>query len=516
MNELELLEQLVMRGRRPAMSDRETYPMADPLANPEPMGSVPFLKSAPIKKEAETLVVAPPVSEAKILPKLEKEFHGVDAPTSRYGEAMRQWVNPALQMQIEAIPGRDEEAEVKARSEEARQKFLSRASQALPMFTADTSEEEAALREVRGKRDQAGEYPQRDLLTEAIYALGPGLLGSVTGTAGQAAALPAFKSSMEYRNTMRKEDIDAFKAAKEKLSDMEKGLNQRIKDKNDVAYKQTRNLLDWGKAQLDALQLDMTKTAEQKSELSKLIAKAIGDATSGTTKAAERIAEFDQRTDEFDREMDLKEKEQREAPKGARKGPAPKIPWTQDPSKVTAAIPSGYFGAEATHDGRTAISQKDAEMVRGAVGDMGKMRDAVRELIRVLPDSPRGMTAQKWTEIQSKARSAETIYRGKSFADLGVPSHNDQAILSAVIAAPSTSEGWQGFYKAFNPRQAKKLLDGFIRDQGNQVGIKLEPYGVRLKGSSGASSGAQGSAKETKVVNGVTYEKAPGGWKRVK
>jgi hypothetical protein len=275
------------------------------------------------QKQKEVMIQAAPDAAAKVIPKLEKEFHGVDAPTSRYGEAMRQWVNPALQMQLEAVPSKAEEAEAKERRDSSREKFLDRASQPIPIFSADTSEEESELRSLKNQKEAAGDYPKRDLWTEAIYSLGPGLLGAVTGETGRGAALPAYKSSMEYRNTMRKEDLEEFKAARAKIEDAEKALNQRIKDKNDVAYKRTRNVLDWGKAQLDALRFDATKTAEQKSELSQLVAKAIGEAAKGTTQAAERIAEFDQRTDEFDENMRQKELDRKSREKVAKTRPNP-------------------------------------------------------------------------------------------------------------------------------------------------------------------------------------------------
>lgn len=530
MTEIELLEQLLKTGRMPA-SQPPMAPFLDPSA-PKPgdpgykgyaeedaawkaaQSGASQQEQRPIQKIEQTNIVGEPIAKPKVIPKLEKSHSGVDAPTSRYGEMHRQWSNDPLALQLDILPDKDLVEKARQMSEEARTKYVQEAAAPIQGYSADTSQEDKALADLLDERKNLGDSPKTDIWAKAIYHLAPAILGALSGSSGRAAALPSLKMNID--SLRRDEDfaLRTYNASKERLDKLERGLLASKKGKQDEAIRRSTLEIEKAKMRIDALRDNANMTAKERSEAIQEEQKKVENLVANVLGTSKEITTFEQIADEFKSRMDL---EKEKLKKGVKKGgPAPKIPWTQDPSKVTAAIPSGYFGAEATHDGRTAISQKDAEMVRGAVGDMGKMRDAVKELIRVLPDSTRGMTAQKWTEIQSKARSAQNIYRGKSFADLGVPSHNDQAIMDAVIAAPSTSDGWQGFYRAFNPRVAKKLLDGFIRDQENQVGIKLEPYGVRLKGSSRASSGAQGNTKETKVVNGVTYEKAQGGWKRVK
>jgi len=53
--------------------------------------------------------------------------------------------------------------------------------------------------------------PEEDMLTKAIYALGPGALGMLTGVDGMAAAAPAQKGAYDLRSQDRKEQLEAYK-----------------------------------------------------------------------------------------------------------------------------------------------------------------------------------------------------------------------------------------------------------------------------------------------------------------
>lgn len=518
MNELDLLEQLIKTGRLPASTPGVTYVGPGTSAdNPQ--------------KQKEVTISGEPIPNEVIIPKLEKDFHGVDAPIHRPTEAMRQWVNPPLAEKAQVIPRKEDVQSAKDNASAALADWESRIKSPLTMFQADTSPEEAELAKLRAQRAKIGSGSPNDgkndmdLLTHAIYSLGPGVLGAVTGSTGRGAAAKTYTESMRLKDQQvkagderKKADLLKQKDASDRLDKIEKGILDRIGDKETNALNQTKIVMEQARFLVDQTWKRVDLSVKEKNKITDMLLDQVNKFTDANIRSATDIAKMEQNQDQFNQNIEQREKDRLSREKMAKERPEQqqrqRIPWTQDPAKVTNQVPSNYFGAEASHNGRTPISQKEAEMVRGAVGDMGKMRDAVNELVKILPDSPRGMTAEKWAQIQSKARSAQNIYRGKSFADLGVPSHNDQAIMDAVIAAPSTSAGWTGFYNTYNPKSAKNLLRGFVRDQENQVGIKVEPYGIRLKGP-GTQSGAS-SSKETKVINGVTYERAEGGWRRVK
>lgn len=508
MTELEMLEELIS-GKRRLPASAVAQPNIMPATGPQPRledllmvdpekGTIP----APLSPKREQLVdvSAPPIGGPKILPKLEKATSGVDAPKARAAEALRQWVNPALDQQLEVTESLPSGASALQRYDDSMARYREALKGQMVSIPDDNESDRKDLSEIQ-KAIQGIQVPEQNLWGLAIASFLPGILGAVTGSAGARAAEPARKASVEWYNNLTKYETERAKIAQEKLQSLAKTIESKISNRNDQAYKQAQLAVQQSQNRIQALLQDAKMTQEDKdkaisNELSgvqKLVDAAIGSATT--------IAKMDQ-------EMDI-EKEKQKNPR------QPKIPWTQDPSKVTNQIPPGYFGKEAAHDQKTPISQKDAEMIRGAVGDVGKMKDAVSELIKVLPDSPKGMTAEKWSQIQSKARSAQNIYRGKSFADLGVPSHNDQAIMDAVIAAPSTSDGWMGFYRTFNPKVAKELLKGFIKDQEEQVAIKVEPYGVKIKNAQQPQVSPRSGA-ERKVIGGRTYEKTQGGWRLVK
>jgi hypothetical protein len=140
----------------------------------------------------------------------------------------------------------------------------------------DVSEERARLDDIaQRRRELAGERKDDDLITQAIYSLGPALLGAVAGgTAGSAAALPTYQQTQaQAQQRIGREDA----AQKERLAMLDKeeaqasaGIKQKAEQEKLESEMRLKRLAEISKLIIEDTKLSSTEKKDALDEVLRL------------------------------------------------------------------------------------------------------------------------------------------------------------------------------------------------------------------------------------------------------
>ena len=191
---------------------------------------------------------------------------------------------------------------------------------------APDQELEVKIQEAAKARD-AGQYPERDLLTEAILGFGPAVLGGLTGEAGQLAQAPANVGARNLYEGQRKEMIERYKEQRNKAEATYKELlAQKSKNKESWDKSQQREL-DRLKtvmgAEKDMTQMSLQDLQRQEQMLNEINKGVLDKTTSGALEVAkmERGYELEKNKDSRARIMAQIAQKKADLPtEGERKG----------------------------------------------------------------------------------------------------------------------------------------------------------------------------------------------------
>jgi hypothetical protein len=361
--------------------------------------------------------------------------------------------------------------------------------------TYSDPESDAAIKLYKSKYSDAPEIPGRDLLTESILSLGPALGAMFMGESGALAAPVAMKGARDTYEMVRKSEIDRIKAMRE---DTEKRLKAAIEAKKsgqESFDKAQQRELDRDKAVLSGIKDISQMTADELKYVEQNIVNINKDVSAARANGATDVAKMERSKWES-------EQKTKRAPKFAKPLKAGEVAGVGDP------LP-GF-----TWNQKTPFSQGDLSKLQSAASD----RETLKSLLSKVADKVQNATKLELSNpasgvrrsIESDLADAQLLYKGESFANLGVLTGPDVSYLDKVLDPPSfanavmrggSDEALKRYASAvdrINERFNSKLkFKGFTPNKPLE-GINLPPK------------------KEFKEIKGEKYEKVPGGWKKVK
>lgn len=159
-----------------------------------------------------------------------------------------------------------------------------------------------------------------------------------------------------------------------------------------------------------------------------------------------------------------------------------------------------------------ANSVDDAKMLKSAHESKNNFDSKINELIE-LRKTKGGEVLDRDAVNRAKQLSKELLLEYKNMAKLGVLSQSDENIINAVI--PSDPLAFNSPLAAIQGQDPilsnlQKFKTSSDKDFATRVGTRTR------SGLAETKEGMKQAAAETKVINGKTYQKVPGGWKAVK
>ena len=320
------------------------------------------------------------------------------------------------------------------------------------------------------KRFDGYKIPERDFLTEAILNLGPAIGGAFLGESEQLAAPVALKGARDQYELQRKEHLE------------------RAKIQRDDAEKRIKALIDARNSGVASFDRGQQRQLERD--------KAILAATSGLYKmSAEELKSLDQKLmdvnkeiakERTDKSVDIAKMERskwEEEQKNKRAEKAAKALKAGEVAGVGDPLP-GF-----TWNKQTPFSQSDLSKLQTAAGD----RETLNTIIARVADKVQNASATELSNpasavrrsIESDLADAQLLYKGESFANLGVLTGPDVSYLDKVLDPPSFANAvmrggieevlkrYAGAIDRVNERFNSKLkYKGFTPNQPLQ-GLKL-------------------------------------------
>lgn len=266
------------------------------------------------------------------------------------------------------------------------------------------------------------QLPERDFLTEAILNLGPAIGGSFLGESGQLAAPVALKGARNLYEGQRKEEIERAKLARDNAEKRIKALIYARKSGVDSFDKGQQRQLDRDKAILSAT----TDLYKMSNEDLKSLDQKLMDVNKEVAK--ERL---DKSVDIAKMERSQFEEEQ----KNKRANTVGKALKAGEVAGVGDPLP-GF-----TWNRQTQFSQSDLSKLQTAAADretlngiLSRVADKVQNASKLQLSNPASAVRRS---IESDLADAQLLYKGESFANLGVLTGPDVSYLDKVLDPPN-------------------------------------------------------------------------------
>ena len=415
-------------------------------------------------------------------------------------EIIRENVNEALQRQIQERDALASNVKGAYSEREANKKSMMDALERMRSLSDETyqSPEIDAQIKTLSEKSSMPDLPERSALADIISLFGAPVLGAMTGEAGALAQVPAGRAARDIYEGAHKQEIERVKLLKENTEKKVKALIDMKKASQDSFDKSQARQLEKVKAELGAtkeltsMSADDLKNQEEKLfRLNDAITEEIGDRATDIAKMDRSKWESEQKTK--------------------------RAPRFQKPLKAGEVAGVGDPLPGFTWNRKTSFTPSDLSKLQSAAADretfnnlMARVADKVQNATKLELSNPASGVRRS---IESDLADAQLLYKGDSFAQLGVLTGPDVSYLDKVLDPPNFAnavmrggvESVIERYKSATDRvnknfESKLKYKGFTPNKPLQ-GMNLPPKKV---------------PKEIKTVNGVEWEKVQGGWKRVK
>lgn len=428
-------------------------------------------------------------------------------------EIIRQNTNQAYGSQVEnaenLAAAADELYSERTNQKSQMQEALKRMMETTSQSFSDPSSDDA-IKSYRSQMLNAPQMPERDMATELILNLGPALGGMFLGESGKLAAPVALKGARDLYESQRKNDIDNVKLIRDDTERRLKAAIEARKSGQDSFDKSQQRQLDRDKAILGGLGDVSKMTASELKDVETNLSNINKDVSQAVSKGALDIAKME-------RSKELDANKTKRAPKflkpGEVRGEADLIPGWQWNKK-------------------TPFQQSDLSKMQKAVSDRDTLSNIMSRVAQKVANASEIDLANPASgvrrDIEGDLVDAQLIYKGPGFAELGVLTGPDLSLLEKVLDPPNFANalmrgGKEGALKRYE--EAVGRINSRLENQLKYRGFSPnQPLGVLSIQRKPEGPGFFEEIKEkvlrrgpeTKVINGVTYEKAEGGWKRVK
>ncbi len=269
------------------------------------------------------------------------------------------------------------------------------------------------------KMEQAPDVPERDFLSEAILNLGPALGAMFLGEAGAKAAPTTFTQARSIYETGRKEQIDRVKLLRE---DTEKKLKAAIdlkKSGQESFDKSQQRQIEKAKTEVsatkDLAQMSGTELEKEEQRLGTLnqeISRQIG---TGATDVAK-----------MERSQWVEQQKNKRTPRMIKQG-------------EVAGEPD--FVPGWTWNKKTPINKPDVSKLQDAVSDRDSFNSIMQKVTDKVANANELELVNPFSEvrrsIESDLADAQLLYKGESFAKLGVLTGPDVKYLDMVLDPPT-------------------------------------------------------------------------------
>ena len=302
----------------------------------------------------------------------------------------------------------------------------------------------------------------RDTMAELILTLGPALGGLVGGESGALAAPGASKASRDIYEYQRKEEIDRVKNLKDSTEKKLKTLIDLKKSGQESFDKSAERGLGRIKAELEATKSlatmsndDLKRAEDNLMKINSDITKEVGDKSVDIAKMERSKWESEQKT--------------KRTPKFMKPLKAGEVAGVGDP------LP-GF-----TWNRKTSFTPGDLSKLQSAASDretlnslLTKVADKVQNASKIELSNP--MSAVRRT-IESDLADAQLLYKGESFANLGVLTGPDVSYLDKVLDPPSFANAMM----RGGPEEALKRYSGAVDRINERFNSKLKFKGFTPK-----------------------------------
>jgi cell division septum initiation protein DivIVA len=320
--------------------------------------------------------------------------------------------------------------------------------------------------------------PQSDMITEAILNLGPALGAMFLGESGALAAPVALKQGREIFHSAKKMDTDALNARRKESEARIRNLIALRKAGFDDSGLMSKSELEQTKMELEQLKFQAGDNAKEIEKKEQRLAQIEEQVAKGQMRGGEKLAE-----------MELEKFRQAEKTKRT-----PKMVKKGEPVGEPDYIPGFKWNK------KTPINKTDITKMQNAVAD----RDSINGIIQKVTDKVSKASALELSNpasevrrsIESDLADAQLLYKGESFANLGVLAGPDVSYLDKVLDPPNmantiTRGGKEAVLQRYkeagdriNERLANKLkYRGFVSDKGlSSINIPVKPEIIEKAG----------------------------------
>ena len=431
-------------------------------------------------------------------------------------EIIRQNTNQAYGSQVQnaenLAAAADELYSERTNQKSQMQEALKRMMETTSQSFSDPSSDEA-IKSYRSQILSAPQIPERDMATELILNLGPALGGMFLGESGKLAAPVALKGARDLYEGQRKQEIDSLKLQREETEKRLKAAIEARKSGQESFDKSQQRQLDRDKAILSGLGDVSKMTASELKDVETNLANINKDVSQAVSKGALDIAKME-RSKELDENKNKR---------------TPRMEKPLKPGEVRGEpdlIPGWKWNK------KTPFQQSDLSKMQKAVSDRDTLSNIMSRVAQKVANASEVDLANPASgvrrDIEGDLVDAQLIYKGPGFAELGVLTGPDLSLLEKVLDPPNFANalmrgGKEGALKRYE--EAIGRINTKLENQLKYRGFTPnQPLGVLFVERKPEGPGFFDNLKEkilrrgpeTKVINGVTYEKAEGGWKRVK
>lgn len=416
-----------------------------------------------------------------------------------------QWLkanlNPVLDSQMQDIQDKQKTAEgLKAEAN------VRMADVGKRMATLDVAPEryqappalDAQLASVKDQYNKT-DVPERSIWADAIAGLLPSILGSMSGTAGAAAALPATQSSVAFNEKLRGEQIalakdqrDKLKKSYDELIALKKGDQAAWTKEQEFKLNQNKALLDAGK--------DLAKMSRSELDTyNKTLDANIKDFYGNTQKGALDVAKMDQ-----------------EANQAAAKAAADA---NKPPNPARSEMLAERAFARISKD---PIIQQIQKSQLGMKNDLHTLDAAVA--------SGKGVLPQVLKEVSNGVANALAMGRANAVSDREAQEYNNVNTVWAKLSTKFSTEGVepindpvlfgqirdviQRLRQAYQ-KNAEARSAGLVRPTNDKLVDQAQKAAVKGTTSADDTSDITNPA-DTKIIGTTKYKKTKGGWEKVK
>lgn len=431
--------------------------------------------------------------------------------------------------QQEALVGRQEQ--VRKPYVDKLNQMVEAYMQPAPKFKSQYEDIARSIAEQEGQRQAAPIEPpaREDLLTKAIYALGPGALGALTGEAGGFAAAPAQRGAYALRDAEQKQLMDEYKT---RLAAQARGQAEGTKrqvalkmlmDSEQEAFNKQQETQEkrMGEAQkiLSSLTTDESKRLDQAiADRMKLLQDDVKSGLVSIKEYQDNVGQLAQLKNQLDiSKIQAESGIEREKIRGKNALEVQKI--KPKPIGKGGAIGGGTIQPipGLIYDGKTPYDKSELKRLREAYSDyqtlystLNRVNSKLQEVAKLPAGQARlkllSPTFQK--EIKNDLRQAQLAYKGEAFAKLGVLTGPDLKILEDVIENPSSISNI-----ALGPQGVIDRISMLKRNMRSGIDNRLAVSGFSVDGGqSQQTTGQKQDAAVTKYAkdNNLPYDKALG------